>query len=180
MPARSRARAARIGHSTSPSIPQSWLVPASDCTTWHSIATADHEPRRDRTRACHTESMTKFLTVVALTSVLAIPQAQTPGGTRVVPNVDIYGPGSMSCGGWTDALPKKGDERHFAQMIWVLGWVSAAGDYLPGTMAETDSDGIEAAMTVYCAANPLDPIVKAARVVVTRLYTPPIVNRRPK
>jgi len=50
----------------------------------------------------------------------------------------------------------------------VLGYVTAAGDY-GISLRETDPQGIEAAVDIYCRANPTRQIVEAARDVVKEL-----------
>jgi hypothetical protein len=79
----------------------------------------------------------------------------------------VYGSGMQSCGAWT----YKTDSDVGEQTSWVMGYISAFNVY-QGEMnvgAGTDLNGIFGWIDNYCAAHPLDPIIKATDALVDEL-----------
>jgi hypothetical protein len=130
--------------------------------------------------------MRGLVTVLAVGGLLAQQGTQSP--------YIVYGPagaaGAYSCGVWTQANLTKPLTTDSADALswWVLGYVSGAGMVL-GTrdkvaLARTDSAGIDAWVTKYCAAHPLEDLPTAANTLVWELLAkavkdPNSVGRRP-
>ena len=100
--------------------------------------------------------------------------------------VAVYGWGLKSCGAWTKAQAQRpelttggvqtlntdSDADMVTQMEWVSGFISAFNMYKSATqnVAEgTDLNGVYAWIDNYSAAHPLDPITKAAEVLMREL-----------
>jgi len=104
------------------------------------------------------------LTAAATLAMVISAEAQTqaPAGRGVM----VYWPATAyTCGSWSSAL-SKGRESDEAQLytMWMYGFVSgqslwASRDKI--TLAATDTAGIDAWITKYCADHPLDTIAAA-------------------
>ena len=57
-------------------------------------------------------------------------------------------------------------------VLWVLGWVSAAGYYSGQPLRDTDSQAIAAWVDKYCHEHPLSKIADAAKSLVETLAKP--------
>ncbi len=95
-------------------------------------------------------------------------------GSRQDGTVAVYGQGvSVSCGAWTEdrATAIAGGSTRAANMswTWVVGYVSGAGVWFDGRIAETDSDAIRAFVDKHCRENPLDRLVDASNALVRTL-----------
>jgi len=84
----------------------------------------------------------------------------------------VYGPGNDSCGKWLDARAKEPNYSAFVQVYsaWVLGYVTAYGNYGPD-LKRTDASAIDAWVDNYCRQNPLDNLNTAAKNLVEALKT---------
>jgi hypothetical protein len=89
----------------------------------------------------------------------------------------VTGVGQFSCGHWLENKPTRpiGEYASADNILgvmdtqWVLGFLSAFNRYGDGSgnvMQGTDNSGIYAWIDNYCAAHPLDSIVKAAMALV--------------
>ena len=85
--------------------------------------------------------------------------AQTPKGSHAL------GAGSLRCSAWTTT---RGVGNALEQGAWVLGFLSGFGSAWIGRpetvdpLNDMDADGVFTWVDVYCAAQPDDPIARAA------------------
>jgi hypothetical protein len=86
-----------------------------------------------------------------------------------------YGAGTQSCGQWLasrlhgqEVLPHQSDANP-NNLSWVLGWLSAAGYYLPSALRDTDPDAVAAWVDNYCREHPLEKLQVAAASLVDEL-----------
>jgi hypothetical protein len=95
----------------------------------------------------------KTFLIAAVCAALWATAAEASGFT-------VYGQGALSCGQWLsdrqDPYLKPGANQ------WLLGFISAAGDYSGEPLAKTDADGLTAWVDRYCQAHPLDDAITAA------------------
>ena len=83
--------------------------------------------------------------------------------------VHAYGVGARSCGKW---LEDRRTGNRYDDVEWLLGWVSAAGQYRDAQLRHSDSAAMPAWVDNYCTANPLDPIYVGAYKLVEELSKP--------
>ena len=103
-----------------------------------------------------------FVVMMAALVTGVRPQIQTPAPGHAT----VYGEGALSCGTWTS-----GDSsERLRRGAWIRGFVSGAG-YEGAKLRDTDSTGIEAWISQYCAAHPLDTIATASSHLVESLVT---------
>ncbi len=105
----------------------------------------------------------RHVSLVSLVLSVFVSTAYAGGGTPIV-----YGSGVGSRGKWLAADSNAAD--HATKLNWVLGWLSAAGNYnARGELKETDSAAISAWIDNYRHAHPLDLICQAADALVIEL-----------
>lgn len=78
----------------------------------------------------------------------------------------VYGPGGNSCGRWLE------DRKSFvwvSGIMWLSGWLSAAGYYGIADLKRTSSDAMAAFVDKYCQENPGSDIDDAAMALVKDL-----------
>src|ERR1700720_3781421 len=71
----------------------------------------------------------------------------------------IYGHGNSSCGAWSATQPGTPSRDLF--LAWVQGFLTGTGGF-NDEQRKTDTEGIQASITTFCHAHPLDPIEAAA------------------
>jgi hypothetical protein len=71
----------------------------------------------------------------------------------------IYGHGNSSCGAWSAAQPGTPSRDLF--LAWVQGFLTGTGGFNE-EQRRTTTEGIQASITTYCLAHPLDTIEVAA------------------
>jgi hypothetical protein len=102
--------------------------------------------------------------------------AQAPAQVGAPPagqvEVTVYGAGASSCGKW---LADRENLIHSVELNWVLGFLTAAQDFL-GEMhlpqRHTDAPAITAWVDKYCRENPLKNIADASANLVIELSKP--------
>jgi hypothetical protein len=89
--------------------------------------------------------------------------------SRLSPRGDyaIYGHGNSSCGAWSATQP--GTPSRDLILAWVEGFLTGTGGF-NDEQRKTDTDGIQAAMTTYCRAHPMDTIEVAASTLFVSLF----------
>jgi hypothetical protein len=93
--------------------------------------------------------------------------AASSGSAQAAPFM-MYGVGAESCGTW---LAERKGTNWYNEGQWVLGWVSAAGNYT-GHLRKSDSDALAAWVDKYCREHPLDNLTVAAGHLVDELSKP--------
>lgn len=82
------------------------------------------------------------------------------------------GSGTMSCGSWIAELQNRSLGSQI-QKGWVMGYLTGYNQFkLTGASditARTDHNGVFAAITNHCTANPLDNLRQAVTAVITQL-----------
>ena len=85
----------------------------------------------------------------------------------------VLGQGNQSCGKWTQDSRDPNSTAAIADLVWVLGYVSAYNNYASASSGDvssnTDVNGIEAWIDGYCANHPLDKIAGAAAELIIEL-----------
>ncbi len=71
----------------------------------------------------------------------------------------VYGHGNSSCAAWSATQPGTPSRDLF--LAWVQGFLTGTGGF-NDEQRKTDTEGIQASMTTYCQAHPLDTIEVAA------------------
>jgi hypothetical protein len=71
----------------------------------------------------------------------------------------IYGHGNASCAAWSATQPGTPSRDLF--LAWVQGFLTGTGGF-NDEQRKTDTEGIQASMTTYCRAHPMDTIEVAA------------------
>jgi hypothetical protein len=79
----------------------------------------------------------------------------------------IYGHGNSSCGAWSATQPGTPSRDLF--LAWVQGFLTGTGGF-NDEQRKTDTEGIQASMTTYCHAHPLDTIEVAASTLFVSLF----------
>lgn len=78
----------------------------------------------------------------------------------------VYGPGGKSCGNWLE------DRKSFvwvSGIMWMSGWLSAAGYYGIAELKRTSSDAMALFVDKYCQENPASDLDDAAMALVKDL-----------
>jgi hypothetical protein len=79
------------------------------------------------------------------------------------------GPGTMSCGTWTQEAQTA---SRYANEAWILGFLTAYGRYVfkgSDIARGADNAGLTAWVDNYCAAHPLETVVTAAQLLIEQL-----------
>jgi hypothetical protein len=108
-------------------------------------------------------------TIVAILALGLLAQCSGHAATVQQLRIPAYGPFATSCGTWTAARTAA---TRVEYVLWVEGFLTGAGTVLARQkipVATTDSNGIEAWLTTYCAGHPIDSIDVAAETLVLEL-----------
>jgi len=110
---------------------------------------------------------------IALLMAVAVGAVAHAGAAQVM--ATVYGYGTESCGEWLHTSAEPQGWSHLVDSSWVMGFVTAADVYAPkgATFRKSDAAGLDAYMTTYCRAHPLDTIVTAATALVRELTAGP-------
>ena len=103
------------------------------------------------------------------------PARETPAGSstllvsRLSTNGDyaIYGHGNSSCGAWWATQP--GAPSRDLLLAWVQGFLTGTGGF-NDDQRKTTTEGIQASITTYCQAHPLDTIEVAASTLFVSVF----------
>jgi hypothetical protein len=79
----------------------------------------------------------------------------------------IYGHGNSLCGAWSATQP--GTPARDLFLAWVQGFLTGTGGF-NDEQRKTDTEGIQASMTTYCRAHPMDTIEVAASTLFVSLF----------
>ena len=79
----------------------------------------------------------------------------------------IYGHGNSSCGAWSATQP--GTPSRDLLLSWVQGFLTGTGGF-NDEQRKTTTEGIQASITTYCHAHPLDTIEVAASTLFVSLF----------
>jgi hypothetical protein len=79
----------------------------------------------------------------------------------------IYGHGNSSCGAWSATQPGTASRDLF--LAWVQGFLTGTGGF-NDEQRKTDTEGIQASITTFCRAHPLDTIEAAAATLFVSLF----------
>ena len=114
----------------------------------------------------------KRIILAALVGVLVsgpVWGADSKGGYQ------IYGPGTESCGFWTESRKGAANvSRYHLSAAWVLGFLTASNLLSPGAYDITKgvgNEGLFAWIDNYCSQNPLKSISYAAASLIRHLKT---------
>lgn len=100
-----------------------------------------------------------------LTVAIMITASATPAIA-----VTIQGVGAVTCGRWMESTRTQEGVLH--SMSWVLGYLSGAavfGSSGSDPFSKTDQAAIQAWVTNYCAAHPLDRVSVAVNILIKEL-----------
>ena len=82
----------------------------------------------------------------------------------------IYGHGNSSCGSWSATQP--GTPARDLLLTWVQGFLTGTGGF-NDDQRKTTTEGIQASVTTYCQAHPLDTLEVAASTLFVSLFGAP-------
>ncbi len=106
----------------------------------------------------------KYLIVV----VFLLVQFQSSLAMAQQRMVMVYGIGKRTCGEWTSE--KSIPNQYGANVIWITGFVSAAGVYVDKPFSPPSSVvALSSWIDNYCQQNPLDKVLAAVRILVIEL-----------
>jgi hypothetical protein len=101
------------------------------------------------------------------------PASRTPARPLLVSRLSttgdyaIYGPGNSSCGAWSATQPGTPSRDLF--LSWVQGFLTGTGGF-NDEQRKTTTEGIQASISTYCQAHPLDTIEVAASTLFVSLF----------